>query len=131
MKTINFILAVATVISFLGCAKDPKSVSLISDKTTVNKGETATLTLKWEGGAKWTDLYIKAPGSQEYKQGPGTNASYYEGTLDWPLNNYFDSTGVYGFYCIIYDCQSKPSKGEKYKECKGQTKSNEVLITVN
>lgn len=124
MKNSIFLLLGVTIIAaFAACKKDPKNVVLSTDKTTITKGQKVALTLTWDGNVKSYVMFRKEPNSSYVSIGP-TAAN---GAEKWFDNLTLDSAGVYSFYFVVYACKAARAETE---DCKEQTKSNEVNITV-
>ncbi len=132
MKTIS--ICVIAVILFLGigCKKDPKGVVLSSDQTTVTKGQKVLLILKWDSKAKWIEINKKVPNSTTFTLDTGTSVQLMQraAIIHKTGSSYghqlrLDSVGVYTFNSTVYACSSS-----RKNNCKGQTKSNEISITV-
>jgi hypothetical protein len=127
MKTKSIILIACILLLTIGCSKAPKDVELAMDKTSINLGETVNTKLTWNGTGKWVDYYHQEPGENEFTHKWGTDISMRneEHQLAFPALN---APGTYSIYCIVYNCSYDGA--DKYKDCKGQMKSNTVTITV-
>ena len=123
MKNLRqLVFTLVIILAFTSCKKDPKDVVLTADKTSVTKGSTITFTCKDNGTAKWFNYSIKKPNESAF-----SDSDLGAVTGEYALR--VDSTGVYTVYVEAYACKNEGNYS-KLKECKGQTKSNEISITV-
>ena len=119
---INALLIMTIILAFAACKKDPKDAVLTADKTSVTKGGTIGFSCQWDGSGEWFNWHIKKPKESTFSDSEmGGVSNTYSITAD--------SVGVYTVYVIVYACKNKGDYN-KLKECNGQTKSNEVSITV-